>query len=154
MKTVRFNGRLTAVVIAAFAALFLSGCKTAAELRAERIERNPGMYMQLDAPTQVRVSQGQIAVGDTSTAVWLALGSADKITSDTTATSSVEIWQYYRQDPEYYTVLVPDMPPPGFPPPPPGALVPSHYETRTRYITVVSLQVQFNNGIVTRIQQF
>ena len=139
---------------AAALALVLTGCMTAAERRAERISQNQVLYMQLDPATQSRVSQGQIAIGDTTAAVWLALGEPDNRTSDTTAAASVEFWQYCSSVPEEYTVLVPNLPPPGVPPPPPGYVVPSHYETRTRYVKVVSLQIQFDNGRVSRIQQF
>ncbi len=135
-------------------ALVLTGCMTDAERRAERISQNQTLYMQLDQATQSRVSQGLIAIGDTPSAVWLALGEPSKRTSDTTAAATVEIWQYFNSIPEEYTVLVPDPPPPGVRPPPPGFPVPSHYETRTRYVSVVSLQIQFDNGRVSRIQQF
>ena len=142
------------IVVAGALALVFTGCMTAAERRAERINQNQVLFMQLDSATQSRVSQGLIAIGDTPSAVWLALGEPDKRTSDTTAAATVELWQYCSSIPEEYTVLVPDPPPPGVPPPPPGYLVPSHYETRTRYVKVVSLQIQFDNGRVSRIQQF
>ena len=139
---------------AAALAFVLAGCMTDAERRAERISQNQTLYMQLDQATQSRVSQGLISIGDTPSAVWLALGEPSKRTSDTTAAATVEIWQYFNSIPEEYTVLVPDPPPPGVRPPPPGYPVPSHYETRTRYVSVVSLQIQFDNGRVSRIQQF
>ena len=142
------------VIVAAAVALVLTGCMTAAERRAERINQNQALFMQLDPATQSRVSQGLIAIGDTTSAVWLALGEPGRRTSDTTAAAMVEVWQYFDSIPEEYTVLVPDLPPPGVPPPPPGHPLPSHYETRTRYIKVVSLQIQFDNGRVSRIQQF
>lgn len=135
-------------------AIFNSGCMSAEELRAERISSNQTMFYQLDPAVRDRVSKGQISIGDTTTAVWLALGPASKVSSDTTAAGSIEIWQYYTQVPEDYTVLVVDPPPPHLPPPPPGALLPSHYETRTRYVSAVRLQIQFDNGLVSRIQQF
>ncbi len=134
--------------------LVFSGCMTDAELRAERITNNQAIYLQLDAATQSRISQGLISIGDPQSAVWLALGEPGKRTSDTTAAGSIEVWQYFTSIPEEYTVLVPDDPPPGVPPPPPGYPIPSHYETRTRYLKAVSLQVQFDNGRVSRIQQF
>ena len=142
------------VIAAAALALVLTGCMTAAERRAERINQNQALFMQLDPAAQSRVSQGLIAIGDTPSAVWLALGEPGRRTSDTTAAVTVEMWQYFDSIPEEYTVLVPDLPPPGVPPPPPGYPLPSHYETRTRYIKVVSLQIQFDNGRVSRIQQF
>ena len=135
-------------------ALVFVGCMTEAERRAERINTNQAIFLQLDSATQSRVSQGLIAIGDTPQAVWLALGEPSKRTSDTTAAAAVEIWQYCDSIPEEYTVLVPDLPPPGVPPPPPGHPILSHYETRTRYVKVVSLQIQFDNGRVSRIQQF
>ena len=135
-------------------ACVLSGCMTAAELRQERINNNPALFTQLDAATQSRISQGLISIGDTPSAVWLALGEPSKRTSDTTAAATVEVWQYFSDVPEEYTVLVPDPPPPHAPPPPPGMPLPSHYETHTRYVKVVSLQIQFDNGRVSRIQQF
>ena len=145
-------------IVSIFAAvalvLVLSGCMTAAERRAERINQNQVLFMQLDPAAQSRVSQGLIAIGDTTSAVWLALGEPGRRTSDTTAAATVEVWQYFDSVPEDYTVLVADLPPPGIPPPPPGHPVPSHYETRTRYVKVVSLQIQFDNGRVSRIQQF
>ena len=142
------------VIVAAAVALALTGCMTAAERRAERINQNQALFMQLDPAAQSRVSQGLIAIGDTTSAVWLALGEPGGRTSDTTAAATVEIWQYYDSIPEEYTVLVPDLPPPGAPLPPPGYIIPSHFETHTRYVRVVSLQIQFDNGCVSRIQQF
>ena len=143
----------TLALLGSALALVFSGCMTAAELRTERINNNPALFMQLDAATQARISQGMIAIGDTPQAVWLALGEPGRRSSDTTAAATVEIWQYFADQPEDYTVLVPDVPP-GAPPPPPGYPVPAHYETRTRYVKVVSLQIQFDNGRVSRIQQF
>ena len=145
---------IPSIALATGLALVLTGCMTAAERRAERISQNQAIYLQLDAATQSRVAQGQIAIGDPPSAVWLALGEPNKRTSDTTAAATLEIWQYFDSVPEEYTVLVPDLPPPGVPLPPPGMPVPSHYETRTRYVSVVSLQIQFDNGRVSRIQQF
>ena len=139
---------------AAALALVLTGCMTDAERRAERINQNQALYMQLDPATQSRVSQGLISIGDTTSAVWLALSEPGRRTSDTTAAATVEIWQYFDSIPEDYTVLVADLPPPGVRPPPPGHPLPAHYETRTRYVKVVSLQIQFDNGRVSRIQQF
>ena len=139
---------------AAALAFVLAGCMTDAERRAERISQNQVLYMQLDQATQSRVAQGLIAIGDTPSAVWLALGEPSKKTIDSTAAGTVEIWQYFNSIPEEYTVFVPDLPPPGVRPPPPGYPVLSHYETRTRYVNVVSLQIQFDNGRVSRIQQF
>lgn len=136
------------------AAMLLTGCMTAAEIRAERINNNQALFMTLDADARTRVTQGLITIGDTTTAVWLALGEPGKRSSDTTAQESLEIWQYLGTAYEEYQVLVPDPPPPGFPPPPPGAPVPAHYETRTRSVPVVNLQVTFSNGRVSRIQQF
>ena len=147
--------QLIAHIAAATAlACVLSGCMTAAELRQERINNNPALFAQLDAATQSRISQGLISIGDMPSAVWLALGEPNNRTSDTTAAGTVECWQYFRDVPEEYTVLVPDPPPPHAPPPPPGLPLPAHYETRTRYVKVVSLQIQFDNGRVSRIQQF
>lgn len=137
----------------AVAAVF-SGCMTAAELRAERINNNQALFMTLDTDARTRVTQGQIAIGDTTTAVWFALGEPGRRTSDTTAQESLEIWQYLGTQYEDYEVLVADPPPPGAPPPPPGMPVPAHYETRTRSVSVVNLQVTFSNGRVSRIQQF
>ena len=143
------------LVFAALATVTLiSGCMTAAEIRAERISNNQALFMTLDADARTRGTQGQSARGDTTTAVWLALGDPGKRTSDITAQSSVEIWQYFGSVPEEYQVLVPDPPPPHMPPPPPGIPVPAHYETRTRYVSVVNLQIQFDKGRVSRIQQF
>ena len=147
--------QLIAHIAAATAlACVLSGCMTAAELRQERINNNPALFTQLDAATQSRISQGLISIGDTPSAVWLALGDPNGRTSDTTAAGTVEVWQYLRDVPEQSTGLVPAPPPPHAPPPPPGLPLPAHYETRTRYVKVVSLQIQFDNGRVSRIQQF
>lgn len=143
------------VIFAVLLVTLFSGCMTTAERRAERISQNQALFMQLAPDAQARVSQGMIAIGDTTAAVWLALGPAGKVTSDTTAAGKAEVWQYFRQEAEDYFVEVLDPPPPpGTPPPPPGWYPRTHIESRTRYVTVVSLMIQFENGVVTRIQEF
>lgn len=152
--------RLLPALFAVLSLLWLSGCMTAAELRAKRIEENPDLFAQLDPAAQQRIAAGSIAIGDSQTAVWFALGDPGKRTYTTTAAGTTETWNYMRTEAQPYQVLVTDPPPPppppspaGYPPPPPPRLR-QHYETHYVYIDVVDKQIQFLNGAVVLIQQF
>lgn len=130
------------------------GCLSDAELRARRIEKNQAFFIQLPPDVQARVSQGQIAIGDTENAVFLALGEAGNVTSIITAESDTKTWRYFRSVPVDKDVLVyPPSPPsyPGMPPPPPPM---PYYERQTVYVSQDWLNVIFVNGRVTEIRQF
>lgn len=131
------------------------GCISDAELRAQRIEKNQSFFLSLPPDVQTRVSEGKIAIGDTETAVFLALGQADNVTSVTTAESDTRTWRYFRSVPVDKEVLVyPDPPPPvhpGMRPPPPP---PPHYEWRTVYVRQDWLNIVFVNGRVSEIREY
>lgn len=152
--------RLLPALFAALSLLWLTGCMTAAELRQKRIEENPELFAQLDVLTQQRIAAGSIAIGDSQTAVWFALGEPEKRTYQTSAAGTTELWNYMRTEAQPYQARVYDPPPPpppprphGYPPPPPPR--PSwHYETHYMYYDVIDKQIQFQNGAVVLIQQF
>lgn len=131
------------------------GCMSEAEIRAKRIEKNQSYFIQLPPDVQARVSNGQIAVGDTETAVFLALGQAGNITSVATSECETKTWRYFRSVPVEKQVLVYPPPPPpaypGMPPPPPP---PPYYEWRTVYVSQDWLNIVFVNGRVTEIRQY
>lgn len=152
--------RLLPVLAASLSLLWLTGCMTAAELRQKRIEENPELFAQLDPASQARIAAGSIAIGDSQTAVWFALGEPDRRTYQTSVAGTTELWNYMRTESQPYQTRVYDpLPPPppprphGYPPPPPPR--PSwHYETHYMYYDVLDRQIQFQNGVVVLIQQF
>ena len=56
------------------AALLLPGCKTAEQIRADRIQRNQAVFQQLAPEAQQRAAAGTFAIGDPAAVVWFALG--------------------------------------------------------------------------------
>lgn len=135
--------------------LLSCGCLSEADIRAKRIEKNQSFFLRLPPDVQNRVSQGQIAIGDTEAAVFLALGQAGNVTSVITSDLDTKTWRYFRSVPVEKDVLVypPALPPmyPGYPPPPPPA---PYYERRIVYVQEDYLNVVFVNGVVTEIREY
>ena len=80
--------------VAAAAGLFLAGCSTP----ATRIGANPEAFAQLNPQQQALVRAGQVSVGMPESAVELALGHPDRVTTRTTAQGTTEIWHYVEYD--------------------------------------------------------
>lgn len=74
--------------------LALSACVSAQEMRNRRAQEHPEWIASLPQADQVRILNGQIAIGDPSGAVWIALGppSHTAVTATTEATNVV--WNY------------------------------------------------------------
>ena len=141
------------------AAILLTGCVTAEQRRADRIQRNQTVFQQLAPEAQQRAAAGTFAISDPAAAVWFALGEPSTKSVTATAEGSFETWTYTRYASEPYEVLVHDIPPPpppgppGYRPPPPPPVF-SHYETRYRTVQVPAMQIVFSNGLVSQITTF
>ena len=90
MKTLLF--KLREVVGFGLTALFLAGCSTP----GSRIKDNPELFGSLPEEVQAKVQSGQIGIGFSQDAVFLALGKPDREYTRTTATGQVVVWSYIR----------------------------------------------------------
>jgi hypothetical protein len=77
-------------LVFATGALILAGCSTP----QTRISERPELYQSLSRRDQVLVSQGQIRIGMSRAAVWLAWGSPDRKIVGKTRAGSNEAWLY------------------------------------------------------------
>ena len=150
--------RLLAAMLPVAAAFLLAGCMTVEEMRADRIQRNQAVFLQLQPDAQQRAAAGTFAIGDPAAVVWFALGEPSSKTMTATAEGSFETWIYTRYASEPYEVLVHEAPPPpppgphGYRPPPPPVY--SHYETHYRTVQVPATQIIFTNGLVSQITTY
>jgi hypothetical protein len=71
-------------------ALFLASCSTT----ETRISNHPEIYQSLSSDDQALVSQGQIRIGMSQNAVWLAWGSADQRVVGNMRGRPTETWIY------------------------------------------------------------
>jgi hypothetical protein len=79
--------------------LILSGCATT----ESRISQHPEMYQGLSSRDQALVSQGQIRLGMTMDAVWLAWGTPEQRIPGNARGRPIETWVYLRyQTPPSY----------------------------------------------------
>ncbi len=146
------------LLAAILAAPLLTGCITAEQRRADRIQRNHEVFAQLPPDAQQRAAAGTFAIGDPAAVVWFALGEPASKSATATAEGSYETWLYTRLASEPYQVLVHEIPPPPPPgpygrrPPPPPVF--THYETHYRTIQVPAMQIVFSAGLVSQITTF
>src|SRR5215813_13985568 len=97
---------LGAVTLAvATSALILTGCSTP----QTRISENPDLYQSLSQRDQALVSQGEIRIGMSRTAVWLAWGSPDRKIVGNMGGGPTETWLYV-----YYSTYYPPYGPWGY----------------------------------------
>ncbi len=83
-----------------FAAVLLfafAGCSTF----QSRAKQKAAVFNTLDAATQARLESGEIRVGDTMDAVYIALGFPDEKRVQTTAKEQNAVWIYNRYWQEY-----------------------------------------------------
>ena len=85
--------------------LLFSGCSTP----QTRISENPNLYQSLSSKDQALVSQGQIRMGMSRTAVWLAWGSPDRKIVGNMGGGQTETWLYI-----YYATYYPPYGPWGY----------------------------------------
>jgi hypothetical protein len=125
----RFSLRASTLAIAA-GVLFLTSCSTP----QTRISEHPDFYQSLSQRDQALVSQGQIRIGMSRTAVWLAWGSPDRKIVGNMGGGTTETWLYIYYatyyppyaswgpwayfgdpfyDPFYYSYIPPSIPYPG-----------------------------------------
>src|SRR3981189_641555 len=72
------------------ATLILAGCSTT----ESRISEHPDIYQSLSPTDQALVSRGQIRVGMSQNAVWLAWGSPDQMSVGPMRGRQTETWIY------------------------------------------------------------
>jgi hypothetical protein len=82
----------------ATAALILTSCSTP----ETRISEHPDLYQSLSNKDQALVTQGQIRIGMSRTAVWLAWGSPDRKIVGNMGGGATETWLYI-----YYATYYP-----------------------------------------------
>ena len=83
-------------------ALVLGACLSAQELRNRRAQEHPEWLVSLPPADQARIMNGQIAIGDPSGAVWIALGQPSHTAINATAEATNVVWNY--TDTESYVV--------------------------------------------------
>src|SRR5215510_14114948 len=84
--------------------LILTGCSTP----QTRISEHPDLYQSLSHRDQVLVSQGQIRIGMSPTAVWMAWGLADRKIVGNMGGGPTETWIYtYYASYPYYPYYAP-----------------------------------------------
>jgi hypothetical protein len=93
----RFSLRASTLPVAT-AALILTSCSTP----ETRISEHPDLYQSLSHKDQALVSQGQIRIGMSRTAVWLAWGSPDRKIVGNMGGGATETWLYI-----YYATYYP-----------------------------------------------
>lgn len=74
--------------------LALSACISAQEMRNRRAQEHPEWIAPLPQADQVRILNGQIAIGDPSGAVWIALGPPSHTAVTATAEGTNVVWNY------------------------------------------------------------
>jgi len=89
----------------ATATLLLSSCSTP----QTRISENPNLYQSLSPKDQALVNQGQIRMGMSRSAVWLAWGSPDRKIVGNMGGGTTETWLYI-----YYATYYPPYGPWGY----------------------------------------
>ena len=112
--------------------VILSGCVSAQEWRDRRAQEHPEWLEGLSAADQARILGGHIAIGDSSGAVWIALGTPSHTALQASANSTNVVWSYTEMETYLagtHTYIVHDYPPPPprrhhhhRPPPPPPAI--------------------------------
>ena len=88
----------------ATAAIVLTSCSTP----QTRISENPDLYQSLSHRDQALVTQGQIRIGMSKTAVWLAWGTTDRKIIGNMGSGPTETWIYtYYASYPYYPYYAP-----------------------------------------------
>jgi hypothetical protein len=99
----RFFLRVSTLAVAA-GTLILTSCSTP----QTRISERPDLYQSLSQRDQALVSQGQIRIGMSRTAVWLAWGSPDRKIVGNRGGGPTETWIYtYYATYPYYPYYAP-----------------------------------------------
>ena len=85
---------LLLLVLTAFA---VGGCNTF----ERRAKEKTAVFAALDAPTQARLKDGHLQLGDTADMVYIALGEPDEKRDQVTADGSAIVWIYRARWEEY-----------------------------------------------------
>jgi len=75
-------------------ALFLNGCGTTQDLIERRIQHESAFFAELPEPTQERLRNGQLEVGDDLNAAWIVYGEPTYIHERVTESSTITVWSY------------------------------------------------------------
>lgn len=113
-----------------FLGLLLAGC--ASPTVETRKQERPDLYQRLPAEQRSLVDQGEIQVGMSSDAVYLAWGPPSQVLDSETAEGRVVVWLYHGQAVEEYRYWV-------------GRHLESDYHPRT----YIRAEVVFQNGVVS-----
>jgi hypothetical protein len=90
MMNCRLVTKRLALAVSAGALLITAGCSTT----ESRISENPQIYQSLPARDQELVSRGQIRIGMSQDAVWLAWGRSDSRIAGAMRGQQTETWVY------------------------------------------------------------
>ena len=132
--------------------LALTGCSTF----QSRAKQKAAVFNTLDVATQARLESGEIRVGDTMDAVYIALGSPDEKRDQTTAKERNTVWIYNHYWQEYRGDYFQGSRPVAIKNPSTGATT-IYYEPVYRPVyenrTQERLRVTFKDGQVSVIEQ-
>jgi hypothetical protein len=135
----RFFVRVSTLVLAT-GALILTSCSTP----QTRISEHPDLYRSLPSRDQALISQGQVRIGMSRTAVWLAWGSPDRKVVGNMGGGRMETWLYiYYATYPYYPYYGPWDPYLG-----PPLYDPFYYSDIPPSISYPGKVVTFSNGRV------
>lgn len=118
------------------AALLWTGCASPGTIQSRQQER-AAAYTTFSPETKSLVDQGQIAVGMTTNAVYIAWGPPDDVIEGTDQHGAVTVWEYFAElsDESQYSADMPD-----------PRLVLYNFEAQT----YVRAMVVFRNDLVQR----
>jgi hypothetical protein len=89
--------RLSCPAFLVLALLTFAGCATF----ERRAKEKAAVFAALDAPTQARLRDGRVEIGDTLDMAYLALGTPGETRDQTTADGIALVWIYHRRWQEY-----------------------------------------------------
>ncbi|MBP7141126.1 MAG: hypothetical protein KBA71_04420 [Opitutaceae bacterium] len=81
----------TLALVATLLGLGITGCQSP---RTTRIQEKSALYSKFDAPTQKRIAEGIVAIGDSDDVVYIALGKPTSIQTHNTPAGQIETWTY------------------------------------------------------------
>jgi hypothetical protein len=84
----------TKLAIVIFAAALAAGGLTGCSTTSTRIRHNPEIFAQLPPDQQAMVKAGQVGLGFNMSAVRLALGDPDRVTTTTSNDGLTTVWHY------------------------------------------------------------
>lgn len=92
--TLRVRIRVRGCFLAAVAAIYLAGCAAPATIESRRTERLAA-YQNLSPEEKQLVDQGQVQIGMSADAVYIAWGPPSEVLESEDAGGRVTTWRYY-----------------------------------------------------------